>query len=67
MARKPYDPLVCIPSPSVVRTKLHETEMLAKRLRILLDLSERVHEPLNAPVVLVSETTPPTREGVAHV
>jgi hypothetical protein len=42
MARqRPYDPLNNVPSPEVVREKLAETVALAKRLRILLRLSER--------------------------
>jgi hypothetical protein len=43
MARKRYDPLVIVPSPKTVRDKLIETLSLAERLRILLELSEKVH------------------------
>lgn len=41
-----------IPSPGVVRDKLKETEALAERLRILLEIAERIHppEPPPAPV-----------------
>ena len=35
MARTKYDPLACIPSEEAIRVKLHETEILAARLRIL--------------------------------
>jgi hypothetical protein len=42
MARR-YDPLAQIPSPEPVRRRLAETEELARRLRVLLELSERVH------------------------
>ena len=41
MART-LDPLACIPSPEAVRRKLEETLTLAERLRVLLDLSERI-------------------------
>jgi hypothetical protein len=46
MARRPYDPLTCIPSPDVLRDKLRETLSLAERLRILLDVAERIRLPL---------------------
>lgn len=43
MARRdPFDPLKLLPSSATVRAKLAETELLASRLRILLDVSERV-------------------------
>ena len=42
MARNPYDPLVCIPSPDAIRRSLTETETLAGRLRILLRVSEQI-------------------------
>jgi hypothetical protein len=42
MARQPYDPLAFVPSPDVIRKKLSETLTLAERLRLLLDLSERL-------------------------
>jgi hypothetical protein len=45
MRRTPYDPLTHIPSPDVVRRHLAETEDLARRLRILLQVSEAVREP----------------------
>jgi hypothetical protein len=47
MART-YDPLTHIPSPEVLRAKLAETERLAERLRTLLDVSERIHAPVEA-------------------
>jgi hypothetical protein len=43
MARRRYDPLDCIPSPEIVREKLRDIELLAERLRILLEVSERIH------------------------
>ena len=46
MSRRNYDPLDCIPSADVVRAKLEETLSLAQRLRILLDLAERLRLPL---------------------
>lgn len=46
MARRPYDPLDFVPTPEVVRRKLTETLTLAERLRILLDLAERLHPPV---------------------
>jgi hypothetical protein len=42
MARHPYDPLAFVPSPDAIRKKLSETLTLAERLRLLLDLSERL-------------------------
>lgn len=56
MARRTYDPLNCIPSPDVVREKLAETLTKAERLRILLDLSERLHLPLTTGDVLTGST-----------
>lgn len=41
MART-LDPLACIPSPEAVRRKLEETLILAERLRVLLDVAERI-------------------------
>lgn len=46
MAHKPYDPLAVIPSPDAIRGRLAETETLAARLRILLELAERLHRPI---------------------
>lgn len=46
MPRKPYDPLAVIPSPEAIRERLVETLTLAQRLRLLLDLSERLRLPL---------------------
>ena len=46
MARQPFDPLHFIPSPEAIRAKLRETETLAERLRILLEVAERLHLPL---------------------
>ena len=43
MKTRTYDPLSHIPSPDVLRKHLADTEELARRLRILLDTSERIH------------------------
>jgi hypothetical protein len=43
--QKPYDPLAVIPSPDAIRKRLTETLTLAERLRILLELAERLHLP----------------------
>ena len=43
MANRTYDPLSHIPSPDVLREHLAQTEKLAGRLRILLDVSEQIH------------------------
>ena len=42
MPRKPYDPLSTIPSPEAVRERLAQTLALAEKLRVLLELSERL-------------------------
>jgi hypothetical protein len=63
MPRKSFDPLLCVPSPDVIRDKLRETLTLAERLRILLDLSER----LRLPVVTADTLVPAAdRQGVAR-
>lgn len=46
MQRKTFDPLAVIPSPEAIRARLIETQTLAERLRILLELAERLHLPL---------------------
>jgi hypothetical protein len=46
MQRKPFDPLARIPSPEAIRSRLIESVTLTERLRILLDLAERLHLPL---------------------
>ena len=46
MSRKPYDPLAVIPSPEAIRERLIQTLTQAERLRILLDLAERLRLPL---------------------
>jgi len=48
MARRSFDPLALIPSANVIREKLRETELLAARLRIMLDLAERLERPAGA-------------------
>jgi hypothetical protein len=64
MPRRPYDPLEFVPSPDVVRAKLTETLTLADRLRILLDLSERLHLPTPSAGTLA--TPEPERQAVAR-
>jgi hypothetical protein len=43
MARRKFDPLTFIPSPDVLRRELAEYEDTARRLRILLEVSEKIH------------------------
>lgn len=62
MARKPYDPLAVIPSPDAVRERLADAETLAARLRILLELAERLRLPL-APACGIP--APADRRGVS--
>ena len=50
MARRSFDPLTLIPPAHVIREKLRETELLATRLRIILDLAERLERPVGAGV-----------------
>jgi hypothetical protein len=64
MINRSYNPLACIPSPEVVRRKLHETEALAARLRILPDL-ERLHTP-NSTAATRLPVTPLTGKEVAR-
>ncbi len=40
--RKPFDPLDFVPDAAVIRKNLEETESLAERLRILLEVAERI-------------------------
>ena len=49
MARKPYDPLDLVPSAKAVRKKLAETLLLAERLRVLLELAERLEAAAAVP------------------
>jgi hypothetical protein len=44
MRRTPYDPLTHIPAPETVRRHLADTEALARRLRLLLCVSEALHK-----------------------
>jgi hypothetical protein len=39
---EPPDPLDCIPSASVIRVSLRELEVRCKRMRILLEVAERI-------------------------
>ena len=59
MPRKAYDPLAVIPSPDAIRERLVETLTLAQRLRMLLDLAER----LDLPLISASELPTHTSEG----
>ena len=63
MPRRPYDPLRFVPSLEAIRAKLCETEALAERLRILLELAERLQFPLTTGHDL---PRPAAREGVAR-
>ncbi len=67
MTRKsPYDPLAFVPPPEAVRDKLAETETLACRLRILLDLAERIHA--EGPCACPAACQPrQVGEGAGHV
>lgn len=42
MIQKQVDPLTYIPAPDVIRARLQETEAVADRLCILLDVAERI-------------------------
>jgi hypothetical protein len=51
MRGKSFDPLTFIPSAAAVRKQLCETERLAERLRVLLQVAERIEavgEPTQA-------------------
>jgi hypothetical protein len=48
MRRTPYDPLTHIPAPETVRRHLAETEALARRLRLLLSVSEALRNTNDA-------------------
>jgi hypothetical protein len=61
MPRHRFDPLAFIPSPEVIREQLAETLTRAERLRILLELAERLQLPLTTAADL---PTSPTRQGV---
>jgi hypothetical protein len=52
--RQEYDPLSAIPQPGIVREKLRDTERKAERLRILLRVSEEIHQETNADDAKVS-------------
>jgi hypothetical protein len=60
MPRRPYDPLAIIPSPEVIRELLNEAITRAERLRVLLELAERLQLPLATAADL---PTSPTRQG----
>jgi hypothetical protein len=42
---RPFDPLALIPSTEAIKERLAETEVLAGRLRLLLELAERLRSP----------------------
>jgi hypothetical protein len=44
--KQPFNPLSLIPSPEAIQKRLAETEVLAERLRILLEVAERLRLPL---------------------
>jgi hypothetical protein len=46
VAHRNFDPLDVIPTPETVRACLAESQLLTERLRILLDVSERLRLPL---------------------
>lgn len=57
MPRKEYDPLARIPSPEVLRERLAETLALADKLRILLEVAERLQSPTAGDGSAVLEAT----------
>lgn len=63
MARRQYDPLDWVPSPDIVRQKLLETESLADRLRVLLDLAERLRLPVTTGDKLVAPDADKVKGG----
>lgn len=46
-----YDPLACMPSADITRRRLRDAERIAERLRILLEVCERIE---------AAEAPPPT-------
>lgn len=50
MARRLYDPLEQLPSATAIRAKLLDTEKLAAKLKILLDLVQRLEAPISSGV-----------------
>ena len=49
MPRRDFDPLTFIPSADVLRRRLRETEELAARLRVLLEVAERIERTAARP------------------
>jgi hypothetical protein len=43
--KQPFNPLNLIPSPEAIQKRLTETEALVERLRILLEVAERLRMP----------------------
>jgi hypothetical protein len=60
MARCIFDPLAFVPRPETVRTEIAKTLSLAERLRILLELAERMHIARDANSAIASQ--PPYQE-----
>lgn len=67
MARRTYDPLDFVPSPEVVRQKLADALTLAERLRVLLELAERLDLPLATASDLISPTPSRPKGGISGV
>jgi hypothetical protein len=63
MSRRSFDPLACVPSPEAIREKLSETLTTAERLRILLDLAERLNLPVTTADTLATATD---QQGVSR-
>ncbi|MBN9520484.1 hypothetical protein J0H58_18480 [bacterium] len=64
MARKKeYDPLDSIPRPEFVRVRLAKSVALTERLRVLLELAEKVHLP---PTTADTVTPPAARKAVSR-
>ena len=58
MPRRPPDPLAVIPSADVLRRQVTETQALADRFRILLDVAEKIERtarPAASPAAAVRE------------
>lgn len=44
MPKQSFDPLTFLPSPEAIQKRLDETEVLARRLRILLQVAAAVRD-----------------------
>jgi hypothetical protein len=58
---KLYDPLAWVPTPETIQKRLAETEVLAERLRVLLELAERLRR-----VTAADPTTTEAKGGRAN-